>query len=97
MFGSLAVICDVLSQCGHIFARYTQVVSESLHTRPMEVTQLHFYFHNLHRGQARSLEVTAFFANNILRKRDTAGRMLSLCSASQDASNGISFDLFRSN
>ena len=71
-----------------------QIMLESLHTRPMEVTQAHFRFHDLHRGQVGSFQVTAFFANNFLMKRDTASRMVSLCSARQDASNDVCLDLF---
>ena len=54
--------------CSATFSPITiQIMSESLHTRPMEVTPVHFGFHDLHLRSRR------FFANNLM-KRDTASR-----------------------
>ena len=72
----------------------TQITSGSSHARPMEVTWVHFGFGDLRRGHTRSHEVTAFFANNFLQNRDTDARVVSSCSARQDASNDMLLYLF---
>ena len=61
---------------------------------PVETTQVYFGFHNLHQGLVRSLEVTAFFPITFLHKIDTAVRVVSLCSARQNASNDMFFICF---
>ena len=79
--------------------RITRIISGSSHARPMDVrvTWVSFGFGNLRQGYSwvtsRSLRLQRFYANNVLQNGATDTRLVSLCSARQDASNDMLYCL----
>lgn len=95
MFGVSTAVRAVLRRRGHIFLNINSIVSRYSFTRPLVMTLVQFDTDDLHRGgHIRSYKVKSIFCYNFLQQRATALRVVSLCSAHQDASTDMQLDPF---